>query len=607
MITEVKRRPFPPYLIAAVVLFYLGQGLAKLYQIAPAGGRNDVFGLEKLSWTLDNLGQFPWFDLTLPNHSFLAGSFGALIALMAYMRVQRPGVYRHGKEHGSARYATKEELMTLRDQDEEKNMLFTENAQMGLFNRRLPYDKQINKNVLVVGGTGDWKTRSFVKPNLLQANSSFVTTDTKGLLIYETGQFLAFKDYAMKVFDLINLTNSDSFNVFKYMSKETDIDRVAEAVVTATKKSNNQGEDFWIQAEMLLMRALVGYLYFDGLVSSYLPNLPQVMDLIRVLERTDPDVPSVLELLFEDLEKALPNNYANKQWQTFNKNFSGETRKSVLAIISSRFSVFDHEDVRKLVERDTLEIETWNVKKTAVFINIPEVNPAYQFLSALLFSTMFDVTIRTADDFMKGLRPDVKELLHLQVEADEVAQVGKIPNLPQTISVIRSREISIKLMIQSTSQMEELYGKDNTKTIFNNCGTILYLGSNDKDTLEYLSQRSGKMTINDRNQSETRSRNGSTSTQHSKLGRDLLTPHEVATIGTTEALVFISKHNVFRDNKLVLERHKNAAALSDHPGDGKWYRYVRHMSDIDEFLEGVKPSHLIEVTLEEIDRLGKVA
>lgn len=607
MITEIKRRPLLPYLVAAAILFYLGQGLAKLYQLAPAGSVHDVFGLEKLSWTLDNLGLFPWLDLSVTNQSLLTGATFAFVALLLYMRVKHTGTYRYGEEHGSARYATKEELISLRDQDEDKNMLFTENAQMGLFNKRLPYDKQINKNVLVIGGTGDWKTRSFVKPNLLQANSSFVTTDTKGMLIHETGQFLQNQGYAVKIFDLINLTNSDSFNVFKYMSKETDIDRVAEAIVTATKRSNNQGEDFWIQAEMLLMRALIGYLYFDGKVSGYLPSLPQVMDLIRVLERTDPDVPSVLELLFEDLETDLPGNYANKQWQSFNKNFSGETRKSVLAIISSRFAVFDHDDVRKLVERDTLEIETWNVKKTAVFINIPEVNPAYQFLSALLFSTMFDVTFKTADDVLKGLRPDVSELLHLQVEADEVAQVGKIPNLPQIISVIRSREISIKLMIQSTSQMEELYGKDNTKTIFNNCGTILYLGSNDKDTLEYLSQRSGKMTINDRNQSETRSRNGSSSTQHSKIGRDLLTPHEVATIGTTEALVFISKHNVFRDKKLILERHKNAAALSDHPGDGKWYRYIRHMSDIDEFLDGVKPSHLVEVTLEEIDQLAKVA
>ena len=157
------------------------------------------------------------------------------------------------------------------------------------------------------------------------------------------------------------------------------------------------------------------------------------------------------------------------------KNFGGQTLMSVLAIISSRFSVFDHDDVRKIVQRDTMEIEKWQLEKTAVFIHIPETDKSYQFLSSLLFTTIFDTSIRIVDSILKGEHKTAKKdnLVHLQIYGDEAAQIGKIPLLPQVISVIRTREISIKLMFQSHSQLEELYGEKNTKTIINNCGAIL--------------------------------------------------------------------------------------------------------------------------------------
>ena len=142
---------------------------------------------------------------------------------------------------------------------------------------------------------------------------------------------------------------------------------MAEAIVQATKKSDNKGEDFWLQAELMLMKSLIGYLYFDSKISNYEPSLPQVTDLIRHLERTDPDVESVLEMMYEELNEKIPNNYAYRQFQLFNKNFAGETRNSVKAIIASRFSVFEHEEVRELLQTDTMNIETWNTEKTVVF------------------------------------------------------------------------------------------------------------------------------------------------------------------------------------------------------------------------------------------------
>ena len=152
-----------------------------------------------------------------------------------------------------------------------------------------------------------------------------------------------------------------------------------------------------------MTRALIGYLYFDGKVlGKYEPNLAQVADLLRFLKRTDPEIESPVEEMFKQLEEELPGNYANKQFQLFMKNFGGQTLMSVLAIISSRFSVFDHDDVRKIVQRDTMEIEKWQLEKTAVFIHIPETDKSYQFLSSLLFTTIFDTSIRVVDSILKG-------------------------------------------------------------------------------------------------------------------------------------------------------------------------------------------------------------
>lgn len=596
-----QKKRFLPYLVLGLTLFYAGHWLVKLFLEAPKGDSlTDPLGLSRLDWIGKHYMTKSPFDFKFTLASLYVGGLGFFIVMFQYLKPNRTGVYRSGEEHGSARFSTLADMKRFEDQDEYSNMLFTQNAKMGLFNKRLPFKVQINKNALVIGGTGDWKTRSFVKPNILQGNSSYIVTDTKGLIIHEVGYALTEMGYQIKVFNLIDFENSDQFNVFHYMTKETDIDKVAEAIVQATKKSDNSGEDFWAQAEMLLMRALIGFLYFDAPLTGYIANLAHVADLIRIMTRQDPKIPSLLERLFEELEEALPNNYANKQWRLFNKNFTGETRNSVAAIVSARFSVFDHEAVKKLIEVDTLEIEKWQLEKTAVFIHIPETDKAYQFLSALLFQTIFETSIRTADSLIKGEHSThrIEEMSHLQIYGDELAQVGKIPLLPEIMSVIRSREISAKLMIQSISQLQELYGEKNTKTILNNCGALLYLGTNDKDTLQELSTRSGKQTINDRDSSRSYGQYGSSTLQEKKIGRDLMTPHEVSTVGIDEALLFLSRQNVFKDKKYDLATHPRFGFHADSPSDkDHWYTYQKVMKranedkktnkDISDFLNAV--------------------
>ena len=469
-------------------------------------------------------------------------------------------------------------------------MIFTKNAQMGLFNKNLPFQWQLNKNVLVVGLPGDGKTFTYVKPNLMQMNSSFIVTDPKGLLVRETGKMLEEHGYQVKVFDLVNLTKSDMFNPFHYMKSELDIDRITEAIVEGSKKGDREGEDFWNQAKLLLNRALIGYLYFDSQVQNYTPNLSMVSELLRNMKRPNEKEPSPVEKMFANLEKAMPGNYACRQWDLFNSNFEAETRTSVLAIVATQYSIFDHQAVTDLIKSDTMEMDTWNTEKTAVFVAISETNKAYSFLASTLFTVMFDQLTHNADAIIQGKKDGytADDLVHVQFIFDEFANIGKIPHFNEVLASIRSREMSVKIIIQAISQLDTIYGDKARKSIVNNCATLLFLGTNDEDTMRYFSMRAGKQTITQKSYSEQRGQrvSGSTSTQAHQ--RDLMTPDEIARIGVDEALVFISKQNVFRDKKAMVTDHPMKDELSDNPNDGKWYNYIRFMVEDPELFNNAR-------------------
>lgn len=583
----MTKKPIWPYLVVGLLSFILCQSLYHYYQLSAEAV--PFMGMLRLNWLLENWQYFS-LGISFEQGALYAGLIGFALPLLGYVSGDK-SLYRHGEEQGSARFATLKEMKRFEDKESDKNMIFTKQVKMGLFNFRLAYNVQLNKNVIVVGLPGDGKTFTFVLPNLMQLNSNFVVTDPKGNLAHETGKMLEKHGYAVKVFDLLRLTNSDRFNPFHYMTSELDIDRISEAITEGTKKSEHMGEDFWVQAELMLQRALIGYLYFDSRdpetgAQLYMPNLGHVADLLRSIYREEPDVPSPVEQMFEELEELQPGNYACKQWRLF-QNFKGETRNSVVAILSSRYSIFDHDDVRKLISEDTMEIDTWNTKKTAVFIAIPETNNAFNFLSSILFAVGFEVLTHKADDILQGKVPGYsrQNLRHIQFILDEFAQIGRIPNFTQVLSSIRSREMSIKIIIQAVNQLESLY-KSDWKTIFNNCATHLFLGTNDKDTMEYYSTRSGKQTIRARSTSKSHSyRNGSSSENKQIQGRPLLTPDEVARIGIDEGLVFISKQNVFKDKKASVYDHPRQAEIAHSPEDKEnWYDYTRKGTDIDGLL-----------------------
>ncbi|EMF0435736.1 type IV secretory system conjugative DNA transfer family protein [Enterococcus hirae] len=590
---QIYKKNIKNYLILSVLLFLIFYIIGNFFWLLPGSdytAKMYFLFTEKLNRYIE----MNWlnFVLTPSLMAFCFGILGFLCGMLAYVRDNDRGVYRYGEEHGSARYATVEEMSRFADRDPEKNIILTKNACMGISNRRLDLKYQKNKNDVVIGGPGSGKTYTFIKPNIMQMNASFIVTDPKGLLVHETGSMLEKNGYKIKIFDLLNLSNSDSFNVFNYIHTELDVDRVLEFITEGTKKSEQTGEDFWIQAEALLIRSFIAFLWFDGKDNDYMPNLSMVGDMLRHTERKDPKVASPVENWFEEQNELHPNNYAYKQWKLFNDTYKAETRASVLAMAAGRYSVFDHAQVVDMIREDTMEIEKWNEEKTAVFISIPETSSAYNFLAAIFMATVMETLRSKVDAVLQGkkLLGKGKELLHVRFLIDEFANIGRIPNIDKALATFRSREMSIVIVLQALNQLEAMY-KNSWQTLVNTCDSLLFLGGDEKSTTEYLSKRAGKQTISLRKHSKSKT-GGSES--RDKTGRDLLMSDEIGRLGNGKALLFISGQHVFKDDKYTVNDHKNASLLANDVYDENWYNYRRYRDEEEELLDMVKPENIID-------------
>lgn len=587
--TQPYKKKFKPYLVLSCCLFMIGVAVGNFFWLLPG----DTIYSKEMFLTSGNLsGYISKEGLRFIYHpSFAALACGAvffLIGMLMFVYNNDPGVYRTNEEHGSARLAKAEDLKKYQDPEPENNKILSKNVQMGLFNDRLPQKVQKNKSDLVLGDSGAAKTLALIMTNIMQLNASFVVTDPDGGLVFRVGSLLKKAGYKIKILDLNTLTNSDTFNIFNYIKTELDIDRVLEAITEGTKSSENQGEDFWVKAEALLIRSIIAYLWFDGKDNDYTPHLGMISDMLRYLERDDPKTPSPVEEWFEEQNKLHPDNYAYRQWSLFNDLYKSETRASVLGIAASRYSVFDHDQLRDMIRHDSMDIEKWNEEKTAVFIAIPETNKSFNFIANIFLATVME-TLRAKSDRIRLGREKLapgKHLLHVRFLIDEFANIGKIANFEEALATFRKREMSFMVILQSLAQLKKMY-KNNWEEIVDNCASLIYLGGDDPKTLEFLSKRLGKQTISLRKHTVSTGGSGGGSENRDKTGRDLMMADEIATIDGDECLVFIKKEHGFIDRKYYAYEHPKANELARNPGDEHWYNYRRYMSEEEKLLEQV--------------------
>lgn len=482
------------------------------------------------------------------------------LAIGIYLSTQRN--YRRREEHGSAQWGSPVQVnRKYADKVPTQNKILTQNVSVGLDGRR----HRRNLNTLVCGGSGAGKTRFFAKPNLCQANSSYVVLDPKGELLRDTGNLLSAKWYDIKVLDLINMEKSHCYNPFVYLRSDNDIQRLVTNLFKNTTPKGSQSQDpFWDQAATMLLLALIFYLHYEAPPEEQ--NFPMVMEMIRAGEVREDDetYKSALDILFERLEMRNPEHIALKYYRSYHSG-SGKSLKSIQITLISRLEKFNLESLASITQNDELELWSIGEKKTAVFAIIPDNDSSFSFLVGMLYTQLFQQLYYQADVIHGGRLP-----VHVHFLMDEFANVALPDEFDKLLSTMRSREISVSIIIQNLAQLKALFEKQ-WESIVGNCDEFLYLGGNEQSTHEYVSKLLGKETIDTNSYGQSKGRNGSYSTNWQLAGRELMTPDEVRMLDNRYALLFIRGERPVEDLKFDILKHPNIALTTD--GGAEPYRH----------------------------------
>ena len=539
-----------PYLM----FVYLFDKVAQAFRLAQGAD---------LSAKLMNIGQ--GFSAAFANAApsfnpmdLLIGVAGAvIIRLVIYSKQKNAKKYRKGMEYGTARWGTPADIKPFIDPVFENNVLLTQTERLMMSNRPKDPKNARNKNILVIGGSGSGKTRFFAKPNLMQLHSSYVITDPKGSILIECGQLLQRAKYKIKVLNTINFSKSMHYNPFSYLRSEKDILKLVNTIIVNTKGEGAQsGEDFWVKAERLYYTALIGYIYYEAPEEE--KNIITLLDMINASDtrEDDEDYKNPVDLMFDRLEEKDPEHFALKQYKKY-KLAAGKTAKSILISCGARLAPFDIKELRDLMEYDEMELDTLGDRKTALFLIMSDTDSTFNFVIAILQSQLFNLLCDKADDVYGGRLP-----VHVRCILDEFANIGQIPQFDKLIATIRSREISASIILQSQSQLKAIY-KDNADTIVGNCDTMLFLGGKEKTTLKEISEILGKETIDSFNTSENRGKEISHGLNYQKLGKELMTQDEIATMDGGMCILQVRGVRPFFSKKYDITQHPNYKYLSD--------------------------------------------
>ena len=537
-----------PVLWAAAIMAYAYEDGMNLFDLL---GRFTVL-MERpfaIGWTRHTL-KFMLVGLLL---------YGCGAALYLSTRENR----RPGEEHGSARWGSARQICAkYRDKDPMKNTILTQNVRMGL------NGKKHRRNLLqiVIGGSGAGKTRFFCKPNLMQANCSFLVTDPKGEMMRAVAPLLIQRGYTIKVFDLIDPANSDAFNPFPYIRDDKDAMKLVHNLIRNTTPKNASNNDpFWEKSEIALDTALILYLLHEAPPEEQ--NFEMVMYMIEnggAREDSD-DFQSPLDLLFEALEEEDPSHIAVREYKIF-KQAAGKTAKSILLSAAVRLSAFIIPEIVGITTRDDMELGLMGDRKQAVFAIIPDNDGTFNYLVGMLYTCAFQALYYQADKVHQGALP-----VPVRLMMDEFCNVSLPDDFGKLQATMRSRNIMSTIVLQNISALKALF-KDDWEGLMGNADTLVYLGGNEQSTHKYISEMLGKETLDTRNRSISKGSHGSSSTSYQQTGRELLTPDEVRAMDNAYAIVFIRGERPVIDKKYDILKHPNIKLTED----GGAVPYIHH-------------------------------
>ena len=483
---------------------------------------------------------------------WLVGIVGAVgFRLLIYFKSKNAKKFRRDAEYGSARWGTEKDIKPFVDPKFENNVILTGTEFLTMNTRpKIPANAR-NLNCCIIGSSGSGKTRFWLTPQLLQAHSSYVVVDPKGGVLGQVGGFLQKRGYKIKVFNSIDFSKSMHYNPLAYIRNEADILKFVDALISNTKGEGKEGDPFWTKSETLLYCALIAYIIFEGPAEDR--NMNTLVDMISGMEvkEDDEDFMNAVDYMFAGLEKRKPDCFAVKQYKKY-KLASGKTAKSILISCGARLAPFDIPQLREVMAYDELELDRIGDRKTAGFFIISDTTQTYNFLVALAFSQMFNLLCERADNVHGGRLPH-----HVRVLWDEAANTGQVPQLEKLVAVIRSREVSLCLLYQQLAQCKAIYDK-HAETILGNMDSVVFLGGREASTIKEISENwLGKATISMQTDSRSRGQSESYSQNTQRLGRELMTPAELATMPGDKCILQLRGLPPFFSPKYDLKRHPN--------------------------------------------------
>ena len=512
--------------------------------IAPTLGGGLPVMIPKLGDAFSHPFRFTWCDITLPCIVVFAAIYGLILIVYHYTKPN----YRRREEHGSAKWGEAKEINKKYHQvPEENNKLLTQNVSIG-YNAKL---HRRNFNTLVVGGSGAGKTRFYAKPNIMQANTSFVVLDPKGEILRDTGGLLKSKGYEVRVLDLINMERSDRYNPFKYIESDNDVQRLVTNLFKSTTPKGSQSNDpFWDTAASMLLLSLIFYLKYEAPPEEQ--NFPMVMELLRAgdIDEENEAAGSALDDLFAILEAENPAHIALKYYKAY-RSGSAKTLKSIQITLAARLEKFNLESLATLTSTDELDLQSLGEKKVALFAIIPDNDTSFNFLVSILYTQLFQQLFFVADHKYGGALP-----VHVHFLMDEFANVSLPDDFDKILSVMRSRGVSVSIILQNLAQLKALFEKQ-WESIVGNCDEFVYLGGNEQSTHKYVSELLGKETIDTNSYGRSDGMRGNFSTNFQVAGRELLTADEVRMLDNQYAIVFIRGERPVLDYKYDLLTHPN--------------------------------------------------
>ena len=537
--------PNLPYLFILWACLKLGTA----YRLAAGAG----FG-EKLLGMMQTIGPaFADFAPGLAPFDWLVGIVGAvLFRLLIYCKAKKTKKFWPDAEYGSARWGTEKDIKPFVDPKFENNVILTGTEFLTMNTRpKIPANAR-NLNCCVIGSSGSGKTRFWLTPQLLQAHSSYVVVDPKGGVLSQVGWFLQKKKgYKIKVFNSIDFSKSMHYNPLAYVRNEADILKFVNALISNTKGEGKEGDPFWTKSETLLYCALIAYIIFEAPAEDR--NMNTLVDMISGMEvrEDDDEFMNAVDYMFAGLEKRKPDCFAVKQYKKY-KLASGKTAKSILISCGARLAPFDIPQLREIMSYDEMELDRMGDRRTATFFVISDTDSTYNFLVALAFSQMFNLLCERADNVHGGRLPH-----HVRVLWDEAANTGQVPQLEKLVAVIRSREVSLVLLYQQLAQCKAIYDK-NAETILGNMDSVVFLGGREASTIKEISENwLGKATISMQTEGRSRGQSESFSQNTQRLGRELMTPAELATMPGDKCILQLRGLPPFYSQKYDLKKHPN--------------------------------------------------